>query len=173
MAYSRTHSNPCMRETGKTPGEKKGRERKGEREEGHVTIIEILALISTAHTRPFHGPFSGTTGVSRCQKKSSSGLYGAEDNRPDMPTIQLGANPSRLIRDPPPSSPQFYTGCPSCHNHSNLSWLGTGIKYAGLHNQWLRIQTHTHTTDLRPFSGTIRVSRCQKRTSGLYGARED
>jgi len=24
-----------------------------------------------------------------------------------------------------------------------------------------------------PFSGTIRVSRCQKRTSGLYGARED
>ena len=154
MAYSRTHSNPCMRETGKTPGEKKGRERKGEREEGHVTIIEILALISTAHTRPFHGPFSGTTGVSRCQKKSSSGLYGAEDNRPDMPTIQLGANPSRLIRDPPPSSPQFYTGCPSCHNHSNLSWLGTGIKYAGLHNQWLRIQTHTHTQPIYgPFLG--------------------
>ena len=25
----------------------------------------------------------------------------------------------------------------------------------------------------RPFSGTTRVSRCQKRTSGLYGARED
>jgi len=24
-----------------------------------------------------------------------------------------------------------------------------------------------------PFSGTTRVSRCQKRTSGLYGARED
>jgi len=24
-----------------------------------------------------------------------------------------------------------------------------------------------------PFSGTIRVSQCQKRTSGLYGARED
>jgi len=24
-----------------------------------------------------------------------------------------------------------------------------------------------------PFSGTIWVSRCQKRTSGLYGARED
>jgi len=25
----------------------------------------------------------------------------------------------------------------------------------------------------RPFSGTTRVSRCPKRTSGLYGARED
>jgi len=24
-----------------------------------------------------------------------------------------------------------------------------------------------------PFSGTTRASRCQKRTSGLYGARED
>jgi len=29
------------------------------------------------------------------------------------------------------------------------------------------------TTVLRPFSGTTRVSRCQKRTSGLYGARGD
>jgi len=32
---------------------------------------------------------------------------------------------------------------------------------------------HHSTTVLRPFSGTTRVSRCQKRTSGLYGARED
>jgi len=29
----------------------------------------------------FYGPFSGTTRVSRCQKKAYSGLYGArEDN---------------------------------------------------------------------------------------------
>ena len=34
--------------------------------------------------------------------------------------------------------------------------------------------THTHTQPFcGPFSGTTRVSRCQKRTSGLYGARED
>jgi len=33
---------------------------------------------------------------------------------------------------------------------------------------------HTHTKPLYgPFSGTTWVSRCQKRTSGLYGARED
>jgi len=33
---------------------------------------------------------------------------------------------------------------------------------------------HHHTTTvLRPFSGTIRVSWCQKRTSGLYSARGD
>ena len=30
-----------------------------------------------------------------------------------------------------------------------------------------------HHNRLRPFSGTTRVSRCHKRTSGLYGARDD
>jgi len=29
----------------------------------------------------------------------------------------------------------FYAGCPSWHNPPNLSWLGTGTKYAGLHTQ--------------------------------------
>jgi len=34
--------------------------------------------------------------------------------------------------------------------------------------------THTHTQPFySPFSWTTRVNRCQKRTSGLYGARED
>jgi len=31
----------------------------------------------------------------------------------------------------------FYAGCPSCRSPPNLSWLGTGTKYAGLHTQWL------------------------------------
>jgi len=31
----------------------------------------------------------------------------------------------------------FYAGCPSSHNPPNLSWLGTGTKYAGLHTRWL------------------------------------
>jgi len=34
--------------------------------------------------------------------------------------------------------------------------------------------TTPHTTTVySPFSGTTRVSRCQNRTSGLYGAKED
>ena len=33
--------------------------------------------------------------------------------------------------------PYFYAGCPSCCNPHNLSWLGSGTKYAGLHTQWL------------------------------------
>jgi len=38
----------------------------------------------------------------------------------------------------------------------------------------MHAHTHTHTQAFYgPFSGTTRVSRCQKRTSRLYGARED
>jgi len=36
----------------------------------------------------------------------------------------------------------------------------------------LSLSNHT-TSVLQPFSGTTWVSRCQKRTSALYGARED
>jgi len=35
-----------------------------------------------------------------------------------------------------PSSLHFYAGRPSCHNSPTLSWLQTGIKYAGLHTKW-------------------------------------
>jgi len=38
---------------------------------------------------------------------------------------------------------------------------------------WAAAVVTTTTTILQPFSGTTWVSRCQKRTSGLYGARED
>ena len=54
----------------------------------------------------------------------------------DTPTIWLDATPLGLISDLPPSCPNFYAGCPSCHNPPTLSWLGTGTKYAGLHTQW-------------------------------------
>jgi len=40
---------------------------------------------------------------------------------------------------------------------------------------WFRLVVEATKTTLspHPFSGTTRVSWCQKRTSGLYGARED
>jgi len=60
-----------------------------------------------------------------------------EISQADTATIRLVATPSALISDPPPSSPHFYAGCPSCHNPSNLSWLGKGTKYAGLPTLWL------------------------------------
>jgi len=66
----------------------------------------------------------------------------------DTPTVQLGATPSELVSDPPPSSPHFYVGCPSCCNPPNLSWLGTGtgICWIAYPVAWL----HTPRFGLRP-----------------------
>jgi len=61
----------------------------------------------------------------------------------ETPTIRLGATPSGLISDPPPSSPHFYAKCPSCRNPPTLSWLGTGTKYAGLRIQWRGFTSHS------------------------------
>ena len=48
---------------------------------GMVYFTRCCFFFALTHTRPFYGPFSGSTRVSQCQKKSS-GLDGArEDNR--------------------------------------------------------------------------------------------
>jgi len=44
----------------------------------------------------------------------------------NAPTIRLDATPYGSSMPPPPSSPQFYDGYPSCRNPSST-------KYAGLH----------------------------------------
>jgi len=59
-----------------------------------------------------------------------------------------------------------------------LELLALGLECSGLvinNNANRHIIYHTTTTVLfyGPFSGTTQVSWCQKRTSGLYGARED
>jgi len=83
--------------------------------------------------------------VSQCYKKSSYNLqeifswtFMVQEKiiEADTLTIWLGATPSGLNSNPPPSPPHFYARCPSCHNPPTLSWLGTGTKYAGLHTQW-------------------------------------
>jgi len=51
--------------------------------------------------------------------------------------ITQTATPSRLIGATVYHPHHFYARCPSWHNPPNLSWLGTGTKYAGLHTQWL------------------------------------
>jgi len=111
-------------------------------------MLAVQCLSQTTHThthtQTFYGPCSGTTQVSRCQKKSSSGLYGArEDNRgkhTDHPAARLSIWTKQC---PAASSLHFYAICPSCHNPLNLSWLATGTKYAGLHTQWLGCLSQT------------------------------
>jgi len=74
----------------------------------------------------------------------------------DIPTLRLGAIPPGLISHPPPSSPYFYAGCLSCRNSPNLSWLGTGTKYAGLHTQWVQeCQSSEVKLKYWPYAGKI------------------
>jgi len=55
----------------------------------------------------------------------------------DTPTIRLGATPSELISDPPPSPPTFMPdGLPATTLRINPEF-GAGTKYTGLYTQWL------------------------------------
>jgi len=104
----------------------------------HQLTYTPMILHMHTHTHPFYGDFSGTTQLSRCQKKASSGLYGArEDNRGRHTNNPAGRHSIWTNQRPTFLIPHFYVGCPSCHNPPNLSCLGTGTRYAGLHTQWL------------------------------------
>jgi len=56
-----------------------------------------------------------------------------------------------------------------CHNPPVLNW-GCWLTQVVDVNNGNKNHHHNH---FWPFSGTTWVSRCQKRTSGLYDARED
>ena len=92
---------------------------------------------SVCNSRPHlciyhYGPFSGTARVSRCQKKSSSGLYGArEDNRgrhTDNPaerhSIRTNQRPTSII-------PPFLRQMPFLSVYV-LSCIATGLVQCGL-----------------------------------------
>jgi len=75
----------------------------------------------------------------------------------DTPMVRLGATPSGLTSAHLHHPPFFLqAGCLSCRS--------TVSKY--------RRQLQNYDI-YGPFSGTTQVSHCQKRTSGLYGARKD
>jgi len=85
---------------------------------------------------------SGTTRVSRYQKAHFAIFWifwsKMKITQADAPTIWMGCHPVQTNWCPHLCHPQhFYAGCPSLHNPPNLSLLGTGTKYAGLHTRWL------------------------------------
>jgi len=58
--------------------------------------------------------------------------------RADAPTIWMDCHPIQTNWCLHLYHPHyFYARCPSWHNPPNLSWLGTGTKYAGMHTRWL------------------------------------
>jgi len=59
------------------------------------------------------------------------------------PTIWMDCHPIQTNWCPRLCHPHhFYARCPSWHNPPNLSWFGTGTKYAGLHTRWLGFCVH-------------------------------
>jgi len=62
----------------------------------------------------------------------------------DTPTVQLGATPSELLSEPPPSSSVIFT--PDALPAATLPiypGLGQAQEYAGLHTPWLGITDST------------------------------
>ena len=80
-----------------------------------IAVFTVLNI--NTHTQPFYGLFSGTTQVSRCQRRNLLLDFMAQRKitEADTPIIQLGATPSRLIiSDPPPSYPTQPDGLCVC-----------------------------------------------------------
>jgi len=77
------------------------------------------------HTQPFYGPFSGTTRVSRCQKRTS-GLDGAGEINGGRHTDHLGGRHSiRTNQCPPPPSPHIFlraTCLPAAQPTASKHW---------------------------------------------------
>jgi len=86
----------------------------------------------------FYGPLSWTP--KRNMPFSSGFMEQGKITNTDTPTVRLGATPSRQISDPPPSSPHFYAGCPSCHNPASLSWDRHNICWLAYPVAWLQSQ---------------------------------
>jgi len=77
--------------------------------------------------------------LSRCQKKSCSGLYGSREDKGGRHTDHPdGCHSIRTNQRLTSIIPPFIHRMPFLPQPSTLSWLGTGtkLKYAGLHIQW-------------------------------------
>ena len=124
------------------------------RAEIHYRLIEIAGKSSLhtdiqTHTTVLR-PFSWTTWVRQCQKKSCW-LYGPRKYNRGRHTDNLsGYHSIRANQRPTSSIPPFYAGCPSCRNPPNLSGLETGTKYAALQIQWLSLL----------YSVSLRIAEC-------------
>jgi len=77
------------------------------------------------HTTTVYGPYSGTTRVSRCQKRTSGLLWCKGTlTEADTPTIRLGATSSGLTSAHLHHPPHFLqAGCPSCRPNNRVKAL--------------------------------------------------
>jgi len=140
--------------------------------------IHLLTyLLTYTHT---HNHFtalwtlSGTTRVSRYQKVHFAIFWmfwsKMKITQADAPTIWMDCHPIQTNRCLQLCHPHhFYAGCPSLHNPTNLSWLGSGTKYAGLHTHypvaWFR--RHYRTKQITQKVSFITITRYSAYPDGI------
>ena len=73
-----------------------------------ATCTTVNSLLSTTTPQPFYGPFSGTTRVSRCQKRTSGLVVQGKINRGRHIDHPAGRHSIRTKQCPPPPYPIFY-----------------------------------------------------------------
>jgi len=107
-------------------------------------LCDTLEWLTHTQTNHFTAlwTLSGKTRVSRYQKVHFAIFWifwsKMKITQADAPTIWMDYHPIQTNWCPHLCHPHhFYTECGSFHNPPNLSWLGTGTKYAGLHTRWL------------------------------------
>ena len=87
----------------------------------------------------------------------------------DRLTIRMDCHPIQINWCPHLCHPHhFYAGCPSWHNPSNLSWLGTGTKYAGLHTRWLDYHTWNEIYCEVIFNSCVLICKCCNFVVGAF-----
>jgi len=96
----------------------------------------VLLRYPNIHTQPYYGRFCWTNRVSRCQKNLKKCLLldfivQREISRGTHTNSPGGRHSMRTNQRPPPCPIFMLDALPA--TMGNLSWLGTGTKYAGLH----------------------------------------
>jgi len=73
-----------------------------------ISFLAFLSLSVTTTPQPFYGPFSGTTRVSRCQKRTLDFMVQGKINRGRHTDHPAGRHSIRTNQCPPAPSPIFY-----------------------------------------------------------------
>ena len=76
----------------------------------HVLSIRTeITVVKQTHTQPSYGPFQELPGWAGARRNLLHFVVQGKITEADTLTTQVGATPSGLISDPPPSSPYFFT----------------------------------------------------------------
>ena len=149
----------------------------------NATISSIVANTQNTHTAAVRDDDPAPTVQSNQQlsqrQHSTASTSCCEQEAARAHHVETPVNHAPHTRPPVKTVGLFHTAAKGWINRNNthqnaITKIGlmSNDMYIQQFIHWVHVHTHTQPF-YGPFSATIRVSRCQKRTSGLYGARED